>query len=221
MGTPESNVTTATTTDTPESTQAVDYEKRFKDTQAFATKIAQEKADKERELAELKAELSVLKTTAKPSLTIDEQVQSELEDLKYSDPDAWRIRINELETAANTEFNSKIAEAKNHSSQQLELQRRANVLAQFQTEHPDVVFTDELLHLDIPQRIVKELENGKVTYEEFLNNVYNYVKTPKVIGTTNKTLEQPNLSKTGGDDTPTKNSSSNQNIIQTYENMEF
>lgn len=117
MGTPESNVTTATTTDTPESTQAVDYEKRFKDTQAFATKIAQEKADKERELAELKAELSVLKTTAKPSLTIDEQVQSELEDLKYSDPDAWRIRINELETAANAEFNSKIAEAKNHSSQ--------------------------------------------------------------------------------------------------------
>lgn len=220
MGTPESNVTIATTTDTPESMQ-VDYEKRFKDTQAFATKIAQEKADKERELEELKAELSVLKTTAKPSLTIDAQVQSELEDLKYSDPDAWRIRINELETAANIEFNSKIAEAKNHSSQQLELQRRANVLTQFQTEHPDVVFTDELLHLDIPQRIVKELENGKVTYEEFLNNVYNYVKTPKVIGTTNKTLEQPNLSKTGGDDTPTKNSSSNQNIIQTYENMEF
>lgn len=215
MGIPENN------TDTPESTQAVDYEKRFKDTQAFATKIAQEKADKERELAELKAELSVLKTTAKPSLTIDAQVQSELEDLKYSDPDAWRIRINELETAANAEFNSKIVEAKQLSSQQLELQRRANVLTQFQNEHPDVVFTDELLHLDIPQRIVKELENGKVTYEEFLNNVYNYVKTPKVIGSTTKTLEQPNLSKTGGDDTPTKNSSSNQNIIQTYENMEF
>ena len=168
MGIPE-----GTTTDTPESTQTVDYEKRFKDTQAFATKIAQEKADKERELEELKAELSVLKTTAKPSLTIDPQVQSELEDLKYSDPDAWRTRVNELETKANVEFNSKIAEAKQLSSQQLELQRRANVLAQFQTEHPDVELTDELLHLDIPQRIVKELENGKVTYEEFLNNVYN------------------------------------------------
>lgn len=215
MGIPENK------TDTPESTQQVDYEKRFKDTQAFATKIAQEKADKERELAELKAELSVLKTTAKPSLTIDAQVQSELEDLKYSDPDAWRTRVNELETAANAEFNSKIVEAKQLSSQQLELQRRANVLTHFQNEHPDVVFTDELLHLDIPQRIVKELENGKVTYEEFLNNVYNYVKTPKVISSTTKTLEQPNLSKTGGDDTPTKNSSSNQNIIQTYENMEF
>ena len=209
------------TTDTPESTQQVDYEKRFKDTQAFATKIAQEKADKERELEELKAELSVLKTTAKPSLTIDPQLQNELDDLKYSDPDVWRTRVNELETAATKDFNSKIAEAKHLSSQQLELQRRANVLSQFQTEHPDVELTDELLHLDIPQRIVKELENGKVTYEEFLNNVYNYVKTPKVIGSITKTLEQPNLSKIAGDDTPTKNSSSSQNIIQTYENMEF
>lgn len=218
MGIPEGIITT---TDTPESTQQVDYEKRFKDTQAFATRIAQEKADKEREVEELKAELSVLKTTAKPSLTIDAQTQSELEDLKYSDPDAWRAKVNELEHKANTEFNSKIAEAKQLSTQQLELQRRANVLAQFQTEHPDVEFTDELLHLDIPQRIVKELENGKVTYEEFLNNVYNYVITPKVIGSTTKTLEQPNLSKTGGDDTPTKNSSGNQNIIQSYENMEF
>ena len=216
MGIPES-----TTTDTPESTQQVDYEKRFKDTQAFATKVAQEKADAIRELNELKAELSVLKETAKPSLTIDAQTQSELEDLKYSDPDAWRTKVNELEQKANLEFNSKIAEAKQLSTQQLELQRRANVLAQFQTEHPDVEFTDELLHLDIPQRIVKELENGKVTYEEFLNNVYNYVKTPKVVGSITKTLEQPNLSKTGGDDTPTKNSSSNQNIIQSYENMEF
>lgn len=216
MGIPES-----TTTDTPESTQQVDYEKRFKDTQAFATKVAQEKAEAVRELQELKAELSVLKETAKPSLTIDEQTQNELEDLKYSDPDAWRARVNELEQNANLEFNSKIDEAKKLSTQQLELQRRANILEQFQTEHPDVVFTDELLHLDIPQRIVKELENGKVTYEEFLNNVYNYVKTPKVVGSATKTLEQPNLSKTGGDDTPTKNSSGNQNIIQSYENMEF
>ena len=47
MGIPES-----TTTDTPESTQQVDYEKRFKDTQAFATKVAQEKADAVREVQE-------------------------------------------------------------------------------------------------------------------------------------------------------------------------
>lgn len=215
MGTPE-------ITDTPNSqTTQVDYEKRFKDTQAYATRIAQEKAEKERELAELKAELSVLKETAKPSLTIDKQTQEELEDLKFSDPDAWRTKMNEIEQKSTSEFNSKINEAKQLSAQQLELQRRANILTQFQTDHPDVEFTDELLNLDIPQRIVKKLEKGEVTYEEFLNECYNYVKTPKVVGSTNKTLEQPNLSKLGGDDTPTKNKSSNQNIIQTYENMEF
>lgn len=215
MGIPE-------TTDTPLSqNNQIDYEKRFKDTQAYATRIAQEKADKERELAELKAELSVLKEAAKPSLTIDKQMQEELEDLKFSDPDAWRTKMNEIEQKSTSEFNSKINEAKQLSAQQLELQRRANILTQFQTDHPDVEFTDELLQLDIPQRIVKKLEKGEVTYEEFLNECYNYVKTPKVVGSTNKTLEQPNLSKLGGDDTPTKNKSSNQNIIKTYENMEF
>jgi len=212
MGIPE-------TTDTPESNQQVDFEKRFKDTQAYATKIAQEKADLSKTVTELQAEVSVLREAAKPSLVIDEKMQSELDDLKFSNPDAWRAKMNELENSAHQTFNAKLNEAKQVSSQQMELQRRANVLQQFQTDHPDVVFTDELLQLDIPQRIIKELENGKVTYEEFLNNVYNYVKTPKVIGSNNSTMDQPNLSTVGGDDTPTKDNS--KNIKQTYESMEF
>lgn len=214
MGTPDIK------TDTPEST-TVDYEKRFKDTQAFATKLAQEKAEKERELEELKAEFSVLKATAKPSMTISKEVQDELDDLKYSDPEAWRSRLNKLEAEANREFDSKLSEARNATSQQMELNRRASVLADFQTRHPDIAFTDELLQLDIPGRIVKKLESGKVSYEEFLNEVVDFVKAPKVIGDTNKTLNQPNLSKLGGDSTPTKDTVDNKNLNKTYESMEF
>lgn len=213
MGTPDVN------TDTPEST-TVDYEKRFKDTQAFATKIAQEKAEKEKELAELKAELSVLKTTAQPSMSISKEMQEELEDLKYSDPEAWRKKLNQLESEARNEFDSKVAEARNATSMQLELSKRASILNEYKAKHPDIAFTDELLNLDIPGRIVKKLENGQVTYEEFLNEVVNFVKAPKVIGTTNSTLDQPNLSKVGGDDTPTKDGT-NKNLAKTYESMEF
>lgn len=213
MGTPDVN------TDTPEST-TVDYEKRFKDTQAFATKIAQEKAEKEKELAELKAELSVLKTTAQPSMSISKEMQEELEDLKYSDPEAWRKKLNQLESEARNEFDSKVAEARNATSMQLELSKRASILNEYKAKHPDIAFTDELLNLDIPGRIVKKLENGQVTYEEFLNEVVNFVKAPKVIGSTNATLDQPNLSKVGGDDTPTKDGT-NKNLAKTYESMEF
>lgn len=213
MGTPDVN------TDTPEST-TVDYEKRFKDTQAFATKIAQEKAEKEKELAELKAELSVLKTTAQPSMSISKEMQEELEDLKYSDPEAWRKKLNKLESEARNEFDSKVAEARNATSMQLELSKRASILNEYKAKHPDIAFTDELLNLDIPGRIVKKLENGQVTYEEFLNEVVNFVKAPKVIGSTNSTLDQPNLSKVGGDDTPTKDGT-NKNLAKTYESMEF
>ena len=213
MGTPDVN------TDTPESTN-VDYEKRFKDTQAFATKIAQEKAEKEKELAELKAELSVLKTTAQPSMSISKEMQEELEDLKYSDPEAWRKKLNQLESEARNEFDSKVAEARNATSMQLELSKRASILNEYKAKHPDIAFTDELLNLDIPGRIVKKLENGQVTYEEFLNEVVNFVKAPKVIGSANSTLDQPNLSKVGGDDTPTKDGT-NKNLAKTYESMEF
>lgn len=214
MGTPE------TITDTPDSSQ-IDYEKRFKDTQAYATKIAQEKAEKIRELEELKAELSVLRNTAKPTLTIPKEMQDELDDLKFSDPDAWRGRINQLEAEANKEFNSKITEAKNATTQQMVLAERASILTKFQSEHPDIVFTDELLNLDIPLRIVKKLESGKVTYEEFLNEVVNFVRAPKVIGDANKTLNQPNLNKIVGDDTPTINKSKEISLAKAYENMEF
>lgn len=214
MGTPEVK------TDTPEQTQ-VDFEKRFKDTQAFATRIAQEKAEKERELEELKAELSVLRTAAKPSVTIPKEVQDELEDLKYSDPEAWRSRMNQLEAEATQEFNSKLSTAKQATAQQLELNRRASILAEFEAAHPDIAFTDELLQLDIPARITKKLETGKVTYEEFLNEVVDFVKAPKVIGTAAKTLKQPNLGKIGGDDTPTKDSVDARTLQQKYSDMEF
>ena len=71
---------------------------------------------------------------------------------------------------------------------QQELNRRTSILSQFQQEHPDVAFTDELLQFDIPLRITKKLEDGKVIVKKFLNEVYNYVKTPKVIGSTNSKL---------------------------------
>lgn len=214
MGTPGN-------TDTLEQSTNVDYEKRFKDTQAYATKIAQEKAEKERELNELKAEISVLKEAAKPSLLIDEAMQNELEELKFSDPEAWRDKLNRLEKDANKSFTSKIEEAKKTVSLQQELERRASILSNFQKEHPDVQLTDELLQFDIPLRITKKLEAGKISYEEFLNEAYNYVKTPKVIGSVNTTLDQPNLSKVGGDDTPTVISADSRNVKQIYENMEF
>lgn len=214
MGTPGN-------TDTLEQSTNVDYEKRFKDTQAYATKIAQEKAEKERELNELKAEISVLKEAAKPSLSIDEAMQNELEELKFSDPEAWRDKLNRLEKEANKSFTSKIEEAKKTVSLQQELERRASILSNFQKEHPDVQLTDELLQFDIPLRITKKLEAGKISYEEFLNEAYNYVKTPKVIGSVNTTLDQPNLSKVGGDDTPTVVSVDSRNVKQIYENMEF
>lgn len=205
-------------TDTQTSNQEIDYEKRFKDTQSYATKQAQKASELLKTNAELQAELELFKAQAKPTVQLSEEEQSALDDLKFSDPDAWRAQVNKLEIDAAEKQNSTINEVKSAAAIQVEIKERANILDEFQREHQDVEFTDELLQFDIPRRITDKLEHGQVTYKEFLHEVYNFVKSPKIIGTSNTTLDQPDLSKAGGDATPTKGIV---NIEKSYENMEF
>jgi len=88
------NSMNASTNTEIEAGTAVDYkalyetsEKRRKDAQAALTPLQQESS-------RLKAELAV-QSVATP---IDVTEQSRLEDLKYSDPDAWRAEMNKSES---------------------------------------------------------------------------------------------------------------------------
>lgn len=209
MGTPE----VKKTNDTPD----IDYEKRYKDTQADHTRISQEKAKLLKDKIELEAELNVLREQSKPKFELPKDEQEALDELKFSDPDAWRSKVNELESKAIAEHDNRITESKTQATQQLELNSRVEIFEEFQKNNPDVVLTDDLLKYDIPPRISAKLENKEVTYREFLQEVVNFVKTPKIIGTTNQTLGQPNLVNAGGDDSPTRGSVSNVK----YEELDF
>ena len=52
-------------------------------------------------------------------------------------------------------------------------------------------------------------------FEEFLEEVHSYLTAPRVVGETAKTLEQPNLSKVGGGNTPSQAAKS-EDIILSY-----
>lgn len=210
MGTPEieesatlvTNEPTAQDNSASSTEPTVNWEKRFKDTQAAYTKSRQE-------LAEVKAKLTVLEEMATPRPSIDAKLQEELDDLKYSDPDAWRRRINGLEAEASQAHKEKLAQASKHVT---ELERRAIVFDEFKESHPDVHIDDDVIKFDVPPRITKKLEEGKISFSEFLEEVYNYLKSPKVIGDGNKILAQPNLSKEAGDNTPTKTASEKDSV---------
>jgi hypothetical protein len=196
MGTPSTTDATSSTDNLGGVEQQIDWEKRFKDTQAAYTKAQQK-------LKETEAKAKVLEELSKPRVELPKDIADELEDLKYRDPDTWRLRLATLEQEALDKHREKLNEATKAASLENELERRAQVLAEFSNSHPDIVLTDDVIQYDVPKRITSKLEKGEISFEEFLSETYTYLTTPKKIGSANTTLGQPNLTKIGGDSTPT------------------
>lgn len=200
MGTPEENSATLG----QENAQAVDWEKRFKDTQAAYTQSRQE-------IAKLKAELAV---KDEPKMQLTAEQQDELEDLKYNNPEEWRKRVNDLEKQADAQFNTKLKE---ELQKLTELEQRQLTLEAFQLSHPDFHLDDEVIAYDVPKRITKRLETGEINFETFLEEAYQYLTTPKVVGSQAKDLDQPNLNKVGGGTTASASATA-ADIVVSYRN---
>lgn len=211
MGTPEDTEFSATLDNTNVATQTVDsqvseeqkqatvdWEKRFKDTQAAYTKSQQE-------LVSAKAKLKVLSEQVKVDLNLSSEQKAELDNLKYENPDEWRAKVTKLEQEAKNAHEEKISQVS-----QLELRKLA--FDEFSASHPDIVLNDEVINFDVPYRIKSKLEKGETTFEEFLQEAYDYLKTPKKVGTVNETLGQPNLSKAGGGHAPSKDAIAGQSV---------
>lgn len=185
-------------TQTPNAgSEQTDYEKRYKDLQAAYTKSQQE-------LKVTKAKVEALSELATPGFTLSDDQKTELDELKFSDPDAWRVKVNQLEAEANKAHFDSLSEVEKKAAVEAELERRAQVLADYNQRHPELQITDDVISSDIPPRFTKKLESGEISFETFLEEVHEYLKTPKVVGSANKVLGQPNLSKTGGGETPTR-----------------
>jgi len=212
MGNPKQQLADATLKPTS-SEKSINYEKRFKDTQGAFTKSQQE-------LKVIQAKLEVLEKLTTPRIELDEATKTELEELKFSDPEAWRTRLNKLEIEAQNAHKATLTEAEKLANQKAELENRAQVLADFQASHPTLVINDDVIKYDVPPRITSKLESGEISFEQYLDDVANYLNQGKVIGDGNKTLNQPNLKDVGGDDTPT-NGAMKKDIVKDYENIIF
>ena len=196
----------------PELKFAVTAEKRRRDTQAEFTKTRQTLKASEAEKAKL---FEQLRDRTKASLTPEQS--EELEDLKYSDPEAWRDKLNKYESESKAKQQEELAgltgEARKSAELQFEMERRQQVLNEF-NESSSTPITDEVIANDVPPRITKKLEEGKITFEDFLSEVTNYLSKGKVIKN-EETLNQPSLGKVGGGDTPS-NEKVDENLKDSY-----
>lgn len=176
---------------------AVNAERRRRDTQSAFTKSQQEL---KRTTAENERLRNSWKADAVKNLPADKK--EELEELKHSDPDKWRDQISALEQEAATKFDEQLESIQTEVTQETELERRARVLDEFQQSNPDVVINDDVIENDIPPRYTKQLQNGEISFEEFLDKCKNFVSGGKVLETTPKGETDPTLQDLGGGSAP-------------------
>ena len=221
MSTPEAEKQTATPDDqsvvAPEPTveeKLAIAEQRRKDTQAGYTKGQQTIKALEAEKAEL---LKQLEQAAK--VTIPQEDQERLDDLKYEDPEAWREEVNKLESKVTSESRAKLeeltGEARRAAEHSFELERRQQVLSDFNASTNSPI-TDEIIANEVPPRITNKLAKGEVTFEEFLEEVTTYLGKGKAVGN-EQVLGQPNLSNVGGGVTPS-DTKPEKNLSSSYAN---
>lgn len=161
---------------------AVAATKSYRDNQSGFTKSQQTNKELEAERDELRQRLANV-TAGRLELTAEES--AELESLKNTNPEAWRTRLNDIESkskeALQEELDSATETARKKASGEFELERRYEYLAEFNVGR-EVQITPELLDTDIPPRITKKLAEGTVTFEEYLDEVSEYLETGKVVG---------------------------------------
>ena len=188
-------------------------EKRRRDTQASLTKSRQEL--KKLESANKQLQERVLNNV---NIAIPEDQLAELEDLKYSDPEAWRKKMNDIEREAKQKTKDSISETFSEADKAAEVERRQLVLQEFLTLNPGLQINDDIITNDIPPRITKRLDSGEISFEDFLEESKNYLKkSGYVVQDTEKTPTAPNLGKVGGRTSVSKRVVE-EDIISSYKN---
>ena len=179
---------------------AVTAEKRRRDTQSLFTKTQKDKIGLEAENAQLKELL------LKQSIVFTPEQNEELEDLKLENPEAWRQKLNEYETQVlegrKTQITTVAEDVKKESAKSFDLSLRSQVLEEFNKTH-GIRITEELLSEEVPNRIAKKLIDGKISYEDYLEECLTYLTTNKAIKE-EEVMNNPNLNKASGGKEPGK-----------------
>ncbi len=158
---------------------AVAKEKAFRDTQAGFTKTRQELKAKEAELEALRQQIAKYET---PEASLSEDERKELEELKYTDPEAWYKRMRALEETAQKKVEEKLNEVQQEARQKTEHEVQQEILKEFNKTR-ETPITPEFLELEIPPKYHKMVANGEISYIEFLEKAATFIDAPKKIAT--------------------------------------
>jgi len=178
---------------------AVTSERRYRDTQSAYTKSRQEFKRQEAVAVGLKERL------LNSEVVLTKEQKFELNELKKIDPDAWRVKLNEFETAAKTTLKTELEEIAEKSANKGELEIRKEQMAAW-SKNTGIELTNKIVETELPPRFMKELEEGKITFEQFLDKAGKFLKAEKVIEGADEDVDDntKDLGKIAGTSEPTK-----------------
>ena len=172
--------------------RAVLAEKKAKDNQASFTKSRQE-------LATVRAEREVLENQLSSATQLPAEQLEELEDLKYSDPDAYFEKRVQYEADAKATVTNRLKELKDEAGSKavadLTLSERQETLQQFEAQ-TGLKLTDDIMANDVPPRLQNQIND--MPFGDYLAKVADYLSKGKVVKQTDKGLEQTNINRIAG-----------------------
>lgn len=194
---------------------AAKLEKRRRDTQSAAAKTSQELSATKERAGKLE---SKLKEAFKPTISADDA--DRLDNLKSSDPEAYRLEMNKLETAASEAFEEELSDMGYDDDQISEMAERSSLLTEFLDDNPGLILNDEVMDNDLPPRLSKQLEEGEISFTEFLVKSKEFLTQTTKVADTDTKDDAPNLSKAGGGSTAS-DTAIDRDTEESYKNVIF
>ncbi len=176
----------ASTTNTPSDggpNQLEVLEQRLKSAQGALTPAHQE-------IAKLKQELAAANSPVEASISPEKQ--TELDNLKFTDPDAWRTQMNTLEQA-NTDA------VKKQVTEEMKMEQDKTATRLFLVSNPNIDV--EVLRNVIPVALQEKYKNGEISIETILESGKRLLDGAPIASVL--APDSPNLGNVSGSDRPT------------------
>lgn len=174
-------------------------EKRRRDTQSVLTPVQQENA-------RLKAENKVLQDLAAgaPTLSLDSETQARLDALKYKDPEAWRLEMNNLEVSAHkqarADFEQKVQSEVEVTFTAEEQAVNRDLAAEFFKVNTDL--NPEEFESAVPAGLAEDLKSKKISIVEFLTKGAEVIRN--IPTKSSKAPNSPNIGGVAGSVNPSE-----------------
>lgn len=154
------------------------------------------------------------------SKNLTTEQRAELEELKNTDPEEWRIKLNDYENENANKVKETHSAIQKKAQQETALEKRTRLLQEYNDNNPDYQLTDDVIDNELPAGFSKQLESGDISFEDFLSKSKDYLSAPKKISTGEEAPDETDLSNLGGKDRPSDDAIAG-DIKETYKNETY